>query len=119
MIMTQRFRFIAETASTTWLGTLLRVMKYPKIFAPIMIRKIMVDVRIVSLRACNAPCQLRRFVATPIKADIKAPSAPTSVGVATPEYKSRRTMRISTRLGQICSRLLQRSGQGTRFVSGA
>ena len=66
-----------------------------------MMMKIIAEVRIVSLSASRACAQLRRRMATPMSAAAKAPTAPTSVGVAIPLYKSTRTMMMSSRLDQI------------------
>ena len=59
-------------------------MNVTKIFTPIILKKTIVVVDTVSLSASRMPDMLSRPNTGPITADIKAPIAPTSVGVAMP-----------------------------------
>src|SRR3990172_1897093 len=63
--------------------------------APIRIKKIMAEVRMVALNASMAPPQVRRPRATPITAERNAPMAPTSLLLTTPP----RSQRVAERSG--------------------
>jgi hypothetical protein len=107
-IMMDRITYLFNPASVAKIescsGISLRVKKYPKMWAPIKMRKTMAVVRVVCARESVRLLQVRRLFTTVMTKAPKAPTPAASVGVNQPVYNPPITIKKSKRILQVSLR---------------